>query len=200
MDVVLVYFKSDGERKDFPLRKGKSTVGRQEDCDYRIPLNQVSRLHCEFVLDDDGLTVRDLKSSNGTYVNNKRIAETKLKPGDAVIIGPVVFVVQIDGNPASPKPPSFEPVARKRPRSSEELVEDILMDDDEEDDETTRSALFDDEDDLDAGESDMALRVGDADDDPLGDALEALAGGSDDHSDPLDDLSEDDKKKKKKKK
>ncbi|OPX23812.1 MAG: hypothetical protein B1H04_03305 [Planctomycetales bacterium 4484_123] len=99
MDVKLVMYKRDGRRKDFRIHKPKTVLGRAEDCDLRIPLLSVSRKHCELILGDDELRVRDLASSNGTFVNSRRITETALKPGDRLVIGPVVFTVQIDGVP-----------------------------------------------------------------------------------------------------
>jgi pSer/pThr/pTyr-binding forkhead associated (FHA) protein len=99
MDVKLVMFTENGQRKDFPLSTEITVVGRKEDCDLRIPLAEVSRKHCHFVLHPDRVVLQDLGSSNGTYVNNKRIAELQLEQGDHVVIGPVVFTVQIDGAP-----------------------------------------------------------------------------------------------------
>lgn len=50
--------------------------------------------------EDDELVVRDLNSSNGTYVNGERISgERELVPGDLLTVGDVVFVVRIDGHP-----------------------------------------------------------------------------------------------------
>lgn len=100
MDVRLVMFKENGERKAFSVSRERTVIGRQEDCDLRIPLGVVSRQHCELVMSKEDVTLRDMGSSNGTYVNNQRVIdETKIKPGDHVVIGPVVFTVQIDGKP-----------------------------------------------------------------------------------------------------
>ena len=101
MDVVLVMFKDD-ERREFPLPKKKVIIGRRPDCDLRIPTSDVSRRHCEIGPGEkrSDLVVRDLGSSNGTFVNDKRIAETKLHPGDRLMIGPITFYVKIDGQPA----------------------------------------------------------------------------------------------------
>lgn len=103
MDVVLVMFKDD-QRREFPLTKAKTVIGRRQDCDLRIPTRDVSRRHCEIEITEDAAIVRDLGSTNGTYVNNQRIAEKPLAPGDRLTIGPVVFVVQIDGKPEEIKP------------------------------------------------------------------------------------------------
>lgn len=109
MDVVLVMFK-DGKRRDFPLSKSKMIIGRKPDCELRIPTGDVSRQHCEIEVEGDELTVRDLGSSNGTYVNGKRIAETTLEAGDELRVGPVQFVVQIDGDPQNIDADDFEPL------------------------------------------------------------------------------------------
>jgi len=104
MDVNLVMFKSDGQRKDFPLVNAVSVIGRGEECELQIPLLNVSRRHCELRLDGDVIRVKDLASSNGTYLNNQRISEGELTAGDRLAIGPIVFTVQVDGRPEEVSP------------------------------------------------------------------------------------------------
>jgi len=105
MDVKLVMFKADGERKDFPVTNEVTVVGRGEKCDLRVPLLSVSRRHCEVTVAGDEVKVKDLGSSNGTYVSNKRVTEAILNAGDRVVVGPVVFTIQIDGKPEEVQPP-----------------------------------------------------------------------------------------------
>ena len=50
MDVKLVMFKPNGLRKDFPVSKELLVIGRGENCDLQIPLEAVSRRHCEVSL------------------------------------------------------------------------------------------------------------------------------------------------------
>ena len=111
MDVVLVMFK-DGERREFPVSEKRTILGRRQDCHLRIPTRDVSRRHCEIAPGEkrSELIVRDLGSSNGTYVNGKRVAEAILKPGDRLTVGPVTFVIQIDGKPADIKPQDAAPI------------------------------------------------------------------------------------------
>jgi len=104
MDVNLVMFKSDGQRKDFPLVNTVSVIGRGEECELQIPLLNVSRRHCELRLDGDIIRVKDLASSNGTYLNNQRISEGELTAGDRLAIGPIVFTIQVDGQPEEVSP------------------------------------------------------------------------------------------------
>jgi len=92
-------FRSDSERRSFSLPRTITVVGRREDCDLRIPLSDVSRKHCRFIADGDVLRLEDLGSSNGTYVNGKRIQEAEINAGDTVHVGPIAFVVQINGVP-----------------------------------------------------------------------------------------------------
>src|SRR5947207_3397749 len=109
MQVVLVMFRADGERKSFSITRDVTVMGRREDCDFRIPLGDISRKHCRLIKEDEALKIEDLGSSNGTYVNGKRIHEAELQPGDTVQIGPVVFVIQLDGQPADEELHPYHP-------------------------------------------------------------------------------------------
>lgn len=100
MQAVLVMFRSDGERRSFSVTRDITVVGRREDCDLRIPLGEVSRKHARFVRDGDMIKLEDLGSANGTYLNGQRVQESLLAPGDTIQVGPVVFVIQMDGQPA----------------------------------------------------------------------------------------------------
>jgi len=122
MDVKLVMFKPNGTRKDFPLSKDLLTIGRGENCDLQIPLEAVSRRHCEIGLAGDEVKVKDLTSSNGTYVNNKRVNECALAAGDRLVVGPIVFTVQIDGVPEQ-----IEPVKTAAEREAEGAVDDEIV-------------------------------------------------------------------------
>ena len=104
MEVSLILFKESGERKNFPLKAGKTIIGRKEDCDLRIPLAEISRKHAMLIVDAESVTIRDLGSSNGTYVNNQKISEQQINPGDHIVVGPVVLTAQINGEPADIKP------------------------------------------------------------------------------------------------
>ncbi len=100
MEVSLVLLR-DGAARKFKLTEARTVLGRDHHCHLRVPLRDVSRQHCELSLSAAGVTVRDLGSTNGTYVNGKRVAECSLKAGDQLAIGPITFAVQIDGKPAS---------------------------------------------------------------------------------------------------
>jgi len=104
MDVLLVMFKANGKRHDFPLSKPTTVLGRGHGCGLRIPLSSVSREHCQVEVRNDGVWLSDLGSSNGTFYNGDRVVESKLDAGDTIMIGPVHFTVVIDGDPSSVEP------------------------------------------------------------------------------------------------
>lgn len=106
MDVSLVMFKSDGTRRDFAMHGPHMVLGRTIACDLRIPLPSVSRKHCELLIKDQTLLLRDLGSSNGTFHNGSRVQQARLLPGDEIGVGPVRLIVVIDGKPAKIEPPA----------------------------------------------------------------------------------------------
>jgi pSer/pThr/pTyr-binding forkhead associated (FHA) protein len=103
MNVNLIMFKTNGQQKTIPISQPKTVLGRGNECDLRIPIESCSRKQCQLVIDGDMLRLKDLGSSNGTYVNNVRVEETVLNPGDKLMIGPITMTVQIDGMPAEIK-------------------------------------------------------------------------------------------------
>lgn len=70
-----------------------AVLGRDSSCDITIPGTHLSRRHAELAVKGGALLIRDLKSSNGTYVNDERVAETSLKPGDTVRFDVLTFRV-----------------------------------------------------------------------------------------------------------
>ena len=125
MKVVLIRFKGE-ERREFALQDGVTSLGRRPQADLRIAARDVSRRHCQLVIADDGVLVRDLGSSNGTFVNGKRVAEAALSAGDLLAVGPVVFAVQIDGEPAEIKPDDLKVEMPAKPVVSLEDDEDVF--------------------------------------------------------------------------
>ncbi len=69
-----------------PLLKKKLLVGRRESCDIRLRFANVSAHHCELTLNDGYWYITDLKSRNGVKVNNARVEEKRIDPGDIVSI------------------------------------------------------------------------------------------------------------------
>lgn len=93
-------------------------LGRGEECDLRIASNSVSRKHCRLEVKGDTVAIRDLGSSNGTFINNRRLPEkkaVKLVHGMVIKIGPMVAKVNIPGaesvesSLAAPEPEATHP-------------------------------------------------------------------------------------------
>jgi hypothetical protein len=80
---------SDGKRERSVVLVDMLVVGRDPACDVCHEDNLLSRRHAAFVAARDSVTVRDLGSRNGIYVNGLRTAERPLFPGDVVQIGPL---------------------------------------------------------------------------------------------------------------
>ena len=72
---------------------GMKTVGRTAPADFVLPAALVSRLHCRLEASDDSLTVVDLDSTNGTYVNDRRVERAPLRSGDRLRVGRVELTV-----------------------------------------------------------------------------------------------------------
>lgn len=71
------------------------TLGRATRADFVVDAALVSRLHCRFTALQSGeLEVEDLRSTNGTFVNDQRIVRTPLASGDLVRIGRVELKVE----------------------------------------------------------------------------------------------------------
>ena len=73
------------------------TMGRAPRADFVVDAALVSRLHCRLTLDDSGLGVEDLESTNGTYVNGRKIQRAPLLSGDTLKVGRVEFSVKSTG-------------------------------------------------------------------------------------------------------
>ena len=80
------------------LNRATMLVGRGKDCSIIVSDPSISRIHSKFTRDPAGRVVlEDLRSSNGTYVNERRIEVCELQHGDRVRFGTVGFVYQVEG-------------------------------------------------------------------------------------------------------
>ena len=115
MNVKLHLIKGNPKGKELEVPAGTLKVGRAEDSDLIIASTRISRHHCEITNDGTTLAIRDLGSGNGSLVNGTKVQQQALKAGDEVQLGPLTFVVEIDGvrepatKPAAPQPPKAAP-------------------------------------------------------------------------------------------
>ena len=82
------------------------TIGRADVNTFQIVESSISGRHCEVRLQGDELLVRDLLSTNGTFVQDHKIAEAVLKPGQTLRLGNVELRLEASATPASPSTPA----------------------------------------------------------------------------------------------
>jgi pSer/pThr/pTyr-binding forkhead associated (FHA) protein len=96
MNYALQVVRGRSGANTLKLMDGVNSIGRHDDCVIRIRSSQVSRRHCELFEEENKLILRDLGSSNGTFVNGIRVlGKQTLKPGDVLTIGGVTLRVEL---------------------------------------------------------------------------------------------------------
>jgi pSer/pThr/pTyr-binding forkhead associated (FHA) protein len=92
---ILQGAREEGGRLTFRVSPGSiKTVGRARRADFVLDAALVSRLHCRLEAGDEALEVVDLESTNGTFVNDKRVTRAKLVSGDRLRVGRVELEVE----------------------------------------------------------------------------------------------------------
>jgi pSer/pThr/pTyr-binding forkhead associated (FHA) protein len=84
------------EGSDIPLGSSPLVVGRHPGCDAWLRSRRVSRRHCCLVRAGGEVFVRDLGSTNGTWINGHRVNEGRLRPGDELAVAGLRFRVEDD--------------------------------------------------------------------------------------------------------
>ena len=91
---ILQTSRPDPVELTFRLSPGAvKTVGRAPRADFVVDAALVSRLHCRLIAGDDAVEVVDLSSTNGTFVNDRRIDKARLATGDRLRVGRVELTV-----------------------------------------------------------------------------------------------------------
>src|SRR3954453_20081634 len=85
---------------EFPLRPNREIIiGRSSDLDMVLVEDMVSRKHAKITTDDHVVTIQDLGSTNGTFVNGEKVRKADLKDGDRILIGTsIIKIVFVDGD------------------------------------------------------------------------------------------------------
>ena len=99
MFTIVISEKGGAERRE-TFDKNEINVGRVQGNDLMLPKGNVSKHHARLLYRDGRFIVTDLKSTNGTYVNGRKIAQaTIVREGDKIYIGD--FILRIDGGGAA---------------------------------------------------------------------------------------------------
>src|SRR5947207_16003186 len=91
----LSFQSDDGVLESIELKPGGNRLGRGQANDIPIEHPTVSTSHCEIFCEVDGVRVRDCGSTNGTFINGRRVQESSLKPGETLQLGDVKIVLEI---------------------------------------------------------------------------------------------------------
>src|SRR6201987_5749811 len=99
MFTIIISEKGGAERRE-TFDKNEINVGRVQGNDLMLPKGNVSKHHARLLFRDGRFIVTDLKSTNGTYVNGRKIAQaTIVREGDKIYIGD--FVLRIEAGAGS---------------------------------------------------------------------------------------------------
>jgi predicted component of type VI protein secretion system len=125
MNLTLRIAKGKASSKEVTLAGKRVLIGRRTGCQLQIPSSLVSREHCVITDEAGQVTVQDLGSSNGTFVNGKRVKQKALSSGDTLGVGPLTFIVQLADGP-SPSD-TARPVAAAAPVVAAEAADDFVV-------------------------------------------------------------------------
>lgn len=102
--LALKFISGKYQGGEFPLNDGQDVVvGRSSELDMVLVEEMVSRKHAVFHLENGVLTVQDLGSTNGTFVNGERIDKAVLREGDRVLVGTSILrVIGVDASQPMP--------------------------------------------------------------------------------------------------
>jgi len=90
-----IYLTVQSSGKKVRVRHPVTLIGRSSECDLILRSSDVSKRHCQILLDDDGAWIEDLDSANGIAVNDKRVKRSRLNNGDQLTIASHRFKVKI---------------------------------------------------------------------------------------------------------
>lgn len=97
----LTVIKGFNKGEEFSLQGDEITIGRGEESDIRLNIAEVSRSHAALTKTEGGYMIRDLGSTNGTFVDKKEMGgKYLLKPGDTIMLGDAIYLTyQADADP-----------------------------------------------------------------------------------------------------
>lgn len=123
MQVSLKVVSGTHEGKIIPIKDEKFLIGRGESCQLRPKSESISRKHCAIVQKDGRLLLVDLKSRNGTFINEKQVSPDKakiLKNGDRLRCGQLEFEILLEVGIANSKQPEVQSVKEAAGRMTEQ--------------------------------------------------------------------------------
>jgi pSer/pThr/pTyr-binding forkhead associated (FHA) protein len=98
----LVVLSEGFKGRSYDLKVDKTTIGRVDDNSFQLEEPSVSSHHCEVFLRGNDVVVKDLNSTNGTYINGEKVSEGVLKPGQVLRLGQIDMQLQPGGAATPP--------------------------------------------------------------------------------------------------
>jgi serine/threonine protein kinase len=89
-----VYLVSEKTGKQFRISGKTTVIGRSSECDFILRVADVSKRHCQILLEKDRVVLEDLDSANGTQVNGEPIERKQLQDGDELNISGHLFKIR----------------------------------------------------------------------------------------------------------
>src|SRR5438094_6717350 len=109
--------------RTYELKTDKTTVGRVSDNAFEIPEASVSSHHAELTLRGHDVLVKDLGSTNGTFINGEKIEEAVLKPGQILRVGMIEMRLESGDVAAAPAPAAPSTSAAAQSAASKKVLE-----------------------------------------------------------------------------
>jgi pSer/pThr/pTyr-binding forkhead associated (FHA) protein len=105
--VKLVVLSAGMTGRTHELNVDRTTIGRIEGNSFQIAEPSVSSRHCEVLLRESDVVVRDLNSTNGTFIDGDKITESVIKPGQVLRLGQIELRLETD-RPVAPAKKSLD--------------------------------------------------------------------------------------------
>ena len=125
----LVVLNAAAAGRSHELNVAKTTIGRVEDNSFQIAEPSVFSHHCEILLQGSDVVVKDLNSTNGTFINGEKVIEAVLKPGQILRLGQIEIRLENGAGapsaapaPAAPAPASAPPPGASRKPMDQTVV------------------------------------------------------------------------------
>lgn len=119
----IILQSKEAEPKTFEFSKNEIAIGRLSSSDIQLATNNVSKQHSRIVYREGRYFIIDRKSTNGTFVNGKRVTvPMSLKSGDKIFIGDFSLSFILPEAEAKPKQPAAKPETPPEPAAKPELV------------------------------------------------------------------------------
>src|SRR5579863_9988310 len=93
------------QSREFELKPGSNYVGRGFANDLSIEDSSVSTSHCQISVNGESVIIKDLGSTNGTFINDDRVTEAALRPGQSLRLGTLEMIFENAAPKTAPATP-----------------------------------------------------------------------------------------------